>query len=210
MTKTVFISTLVVLLIVSCKLTEKNVYGHFEQKNGINTYFDFDTSGHFSYIQRNPLNSLLKKTDYIVSEGVWTFDTNGYVTLNSSLQRQTSRKVEIQKIATTAISSFTFYDISGDTLSIFGATKNGQWFGRVYNLMKSFELNLQQGDSVTADILGYDKFSFHCSDTLQFVYHVKLFPSYIPDYFKNKKLLLKKNKLIDSEVNETYTKKSGM
>lgn len=210
MTKTTFISLLFVLFIPSCKVTKQNAYGHFDHKNGINTYFYFDTSGHFSYMQRYPLNSLLKKTDYIVTEGVWAFDNNGYLTLNSSPQKQSYKKVEIEKTGTAAISSFTFYDISGDTLPISGATKNGQWFGRVHNLIKSFELKLQQGDTITADLLGYDKFIFHYSDTLQSIYHVKLFPNYIPDYFYNKKLLLKRNKIFDPEFNETYKKKSGM
>ena len=210
MTKTAFISLLVILLFTSCKVTKQNVYGHFDKKNGINTYFHFDTSGHFSYMQRNPLNSALKNTDYIITEGIWTFDDNGHITLNSSPQSQTSRKVEVKKIDTTAISSFTFFDISGDTLPILQVTKNGQWFGRVHTLMKSFELKLQQGDTVTADLLGYDKFSFHYSDTSQFVYHVQLFPKYIPDYFNNKKLLLKQNKIIDTVLNETYIKKTGM
>ena len=84
----------------------------------------------------------------------------------------------------------------GDTLPIVGATKNGQWFGRVHDLIKSFELNLSQSDTVTADLIGYDKFKFVYSDTSQFVYHVTLYPNYFADYFKNKKLLVKRNQLV--------------
>jgi len=191
-------------------MTEKNVYGHFALNNRINTYLDFDTSGHFSYMQRNPMKPLLKKTDYVLTKGVWTFDDSGYITLNSLPENQLYKKVDIKKIGATNISSFTFYDMSGDTLPIVGATKNGEWFGRVHNLMKSFELNLYQGDTVTADLIGYDKFRFRYSDTSQFVYHIVLFPNYAADYFKNKKLYLKRNKILDTELNETYRKKSGM
>ena len=204
-----FISILF-LFFASCKVTEKNVYGHFALNNGINTFLDFDTSGHFSYMQRNPFKPLLKKTDYVLTKGVWTFDDNGYINLNSLPENQLYKKVDIIKIGATNISSFTFYDMSGDTLPIVGATKNGEWFGRVHNLLKSFELNLSQGDTVTADLIGYDKFKFVYTDKSQFVYHVTLFPNYVADYFKNKKLHLKRNKILDTELNETYRKKSGM
>ena len=178
--------------------------------NGVSTYFDFDTSRHFTYMQRNPIKSLLNKGDYVMTEGVWTFHDSGYITLNSLTETMSNKKVKIEKVHKTDKSLFTFYDITGDTLPIVGATKNGQWFGRVHDLMKSFELTLILGDTVTADLIGYDKFKFFYSDTSQYVYQVVLYPNYVPDYFKNKKLLLKRNRIIDAELKETFRKKSGM
>ena len=178
--------------------------------NGISTYFDFDTSRHFTYMQRNPLKSLLNKGDYVMTEGVWTFQDSGYIILNSLTEGKNYKKVKIEKVDKANKSSFTFYDMTGDTLPIVGATKNGQWFGRVHDLMKSFKLTLSQGDTITTDLIGYDKFKFVYSDTTQYVYHVVLYPNYVPDYFKNKKLLLKRNRIIDAELKETFRKKSGM
>ena len=191
-------------------MTDKNVYGHFVLNKGINTYLNLDTNRRFNYVQLNPLNPLLHKGDFVVIEGSWTFQNGGFITLNSSSENKPFKKTTIEKIDRANISSFTFYNLLGDTLEVFGATKNGQWFGRVHNLMKSFELNLSQGDTVTADINGYDKFGFIYSDTSQFVYHVVLHPNHVADYFKNKKLLLKRNRIIDAELKETYRKKSGM
>lgn len=200
---------ILLIFFASCKVTQKNVYGHFVLNKGINTYLNFDTSGHFVYIQRNPIKSLLHKGDYVMTEGTWTFHDSGYIILNSLTENKNYKQVTVRQVDRASISSFTFYDMAGDTLPIVGATKNGQWFGRVHNLMKSFELKLSKSDTVTADLIGYNKFKFDYSDTSQFVYQVELYPNYISDYFKNKKLLLKKNKLIDIELNETYKKLNG-
>ncbi len=191
-------------------MTEKNVNGHFVLNNGIKTYLALDTKGRFNYVQLNPLIPLFHKGDFVVTAGSWTFQNDGIITLNSLAENKPGKKTVVKKINTANISSFTFYNLLGDTLEISGATKNGQWFGRIHNLMKSFELNLSKGDTVTADLNGYDKFRFIYSDTSQFVYHVVLYPNYFADYFKDKKLLLKRNKIIDTELKETYQKKSGM
>jgi hypothetical protein len=191
-------------------MTEKNVNGHFVLKNGKNTFLNFDTSGHFTYIQCNPLNPLLNIRQYEITDGAWTFIDSGYITLNSLTENKDYRKVTIEKTNSASISSFTFCDMFGDTLPILGATKNGQWFGRVHDLMNFFELNLSKGDTITADLMGYEKFTFSYSDTSQFAYQVVLYPTYISDYFKNKKLMLKRNKIFDAELNLTYKKKSGM
>ena len=191
-------------------MTEKNVFGHYKLDEGVGTYFDFDTSKHFVYMQCNPLKSLLNKGDYVMTEGVWTLQNSGYITLSSMTEAKNYKKVIIEKVHLANKSSFTFYDMIGDTLPIVGATKNGQWFGRIHDLMKSFELTLSQGDTITADLIGYDKFRFVYSDTSQNVYHVVLYPNLVVDYFKNKKLLLKRNRIIDAELKATYRKKSGM
>ncbi len=191
-------------------MTEKNVYGHFVLKNGIKTYLNFDTNGRFNYFQLNPLNPLFHKGDFVMTEGSWTFQDDGFITLNSLTENKTHQKITIEKVNTASISLFTFFNLLGDTLEISGASKNREWFGRVHNLMKSFELNLSKGDTVTADLNGYDKFRFVYSDTSQFVYHIVLYPNYVADYYKNKKLLLRRNKIIDPELKETYRKKSGM
>jgi len=145
-----------------------------------------------------------------MSQGVWKIHDSGFITLNSLTETTTYKKIKVEKVEKADKSSFTFYDIKGDTLPIVGATINGQWFGSVHDLMKSFELTLTQGDTVTADLIGYDKFRFVYSDTSQIVYHVILFPNYVADYFKNKRLMLKRNRIIDSELKETYRKYSGM
>src|SRR6478735_183562 len=74
---------ILLLLLASCKVTEKNVYGHFEMKDGINTSLDFDSSGHFTYIQCNPLIASVKEKRYVLTKGVWTFQNREFITLNS-------------------------------------------------------------------------------------------------------------------------------
>jgi len=200
---------ILIIFFTSCKLTEKNIIGHFNLNNGTNTYFDFDTTRHFSFIQCNPLKALLtNKSDFFMTQGVWKFNDSGYITLNSLKETETYKKVKVNKIEKADKSSFTFYDMNGDTLPIVGATKNGQWFGSIsmHKLPKSFELTLSQGDTVTADLIGYDKFRFVYSDTSQSVYHVVLYPNYVVDYFKNKRLVLKRKRIIDLELKETYRK----
>jgi hypothetical protein len=152
----------------------------------------------------------LEKVDYVTTQGDWTYFETGYIILNSrpALPEYQTRK--IKKTQTAEESSFTFFDISGDTLPILGATKNGQWFGSIHKLIKSFQLNLTKGDTVTADILGYQKFQLQITDSSQFEYLVTLSPAYNADKFKDKRLLLKRHNLIDKEFNEIYRKRSGM
>jgi hypothetical protein len=190
-------------------LTEKNVHGNYSKENASKTFYQFDTSGKFTFFKGDPLLALLKHENYITTNGNWTIRNGRTIVLNS-VDSKEYKNVLVKKINPTNVSTFTFLDMSGDTIPIIGATKNGQLFGRFHNLMKTFDLNLSPGDSVTADFTGYDTFKFKITDTNQFKYHVILHPNYSSNYFRDKLLLIKKSKIVDTKLDETYKKKNGM
>jgi hypothetical protein len=200
---------ILLLLLSACKLTEKNVYGNYSKEKAFKTFYQFDTAGKFTFFKCDPYLALLKHQNYITTNGNWTIRDGRTIVLNS-VDSSDYKNAVVKKIKSGNISTFTFIDISGDTIPIIGATKNGQWFGRIHNLMKTFDLNLSPGDTITADFSGYDTFRFTNIDAEQFKHDVFLYPNYSRDYFRDKVLLIKKSKIVDANLDETYKKKNGM
>jgi hypothetical protein len=190
-------------------MTEKNINGNYSKKKVFKTFYHFDTEGKFTFVRCDPYLALLKRQNYITTHGKWTLQSNGTIVLNSVASNE-HKNVVIKKTNSANVSTFTFIDMFSDTIPILGATKNGQWFGRIHNLMKTFDLALSPGDTVTADFTGYDTFSYNIANSSQFNYNVFIYPTYSSTYFIDKVLLIKKRKVVDVKQDETYKKKNGM
>ncbi|RYE58077.1 MAG: hypothetical protein EOP48_04370 [Sphingobacteriales bacterium] len=216
MTNTIFIATLSVWLISSCKVTNKDLTGLYRLNRFPKTNLTINSDGTFDFskINSNPYLHPFEHPEeyYADTKGTWRRVENRTISLTS--QRDTLIyplvAVEAQPSRDDNLSYFAFYDTYGDTVNVlYVEYVDGLIVSRLHGSMRYFVENLTKRDTFTFYFYGYPPFTFMSTQKLNQDYKIVLKPAFQPGYFQGDKFSIKRNKLIDIKRQARFIKPKG-
>lgn len=218
MIKAAFISTLFILLVSSCKVTEKDIVGVYQLDRFPKTTLKInaDKTFEFSKNNRNPYLHPFDHLDeyYADTKGTWQSLDKKTISLTSqsdtliyplaSLQTYPARNKEY--------SSFTFYDKYRDTVNIlYVQYSDGSSVAMFHRTMDYFTEDMTKRDTLEFHFYGYRPYTFISGQKRNQDYSITLKPSFQPNFFRGTEFRIKRKKLIDIKRKGKFKMtKSGM
>jgi hypothetical protein len=208
--------------LVSCKTTDfVGLYElSFSHKNSI----ELKKDGTFKFIELIPGYSNGYDGNCYITNGTWTVMKNR-LTLNSSKDSTRIKNAEIIEIkedqtkVDTGLwvgkrfplshSTFTFYDIQGDTVDILsGNSPNGSSIYKLHRSMRFLywptlpdisNYSYTLSDTMEFHLNGYRPFKYIRSDRVRRIVKVKLYPDIVNGDFTNKKYVINRKRIKDDK-----------
>lgn len=218
MTKTAFILTLFILIVSSCKVTEKDIIGSYQLDKFPKTTLKInsDNTFEFSKNNRNPYLHPFDHPDeyYADTKGTWQTIDKKTISLTSqsdtliyplvSLQTNPAREVKW--------SNFTFYDRYGDTVKIlYVQYTDSSISAAMHRSMDYFTEDLTKRDTLEFHFYGYRPYIFIAGQKTNQDYSITLKPSFQPNFFRGTEFRIKRKQLIDIKRKGKFKMtKSGM
>ena len=193
---------LMVLLLLSCKVTEKNIIGYYE---GNGQMFMLKSDHIFIYLNDNIVRKMTKHDDIdsCLSEtkGTWMLK-NKKLLINSfdNSFNDTNRIVNISKTETNSkISNFSFRDVLGRSIPFYRNDNERGLYATITDISYSdYDLDLKNQKVFTFYLLDYKPVVFLVKDTVAAKYEITVAPYYKKDLFKQKTFSVRYNSLVDS------------
>ena len=204
MTKTAFILTLLLFLISSCKVTEKNITGLYRLDRFPKTTLKInsDKTFEFSKNNRNPYLLPFEHSDeyFFNTKGTWQRVDKKTISLASQsdslvyplfISRTNPAKNKDR-------SDFTFYDTFGDTVKIiYVKYSDSSISAAMHRSMDYFTEDLTETDTLKFYFYGYTPYTFISGQKINQDYSITLKPSFQPNFFLGTEFKIKHKKLID-------------
>lgn len=218
MTKTLFFLALIILLLYSCKTTEKDIFGYYQLVNFPKTTLKINSDRTFEFTKNNK-NPYLHPFDhpdeyYSNTKGIWQIFDKKTITLTSQSDTLIYPLVEIHSLSARDKdkSYFTFYDTYGDTVRLlYTQLSDSMWVGRSHGTSPYFSMDITKRDTFEFHFYGYRPYLFIAGHKTNQDYNITLKPSFQPNFFRGTEFRIKRNKLIDIKRKGKFKmSKSGM
>jgi hypothetical protein len=165
------------------------------------TTLELKPDGHFEYIDLD----FVEFNDFVnckpmQTSGLWERDSLQNIYLSSFgdslIKSSTIFKKEVNHLD---FSVFTFFDLHGDTIFVnYQLDDNGSMItGCGLYRFPNWETSLGSNDTLRLSCSSYPLWTYINQDTTNCNYDVLLYPEYIPNYFNNYKLEVKRGRLIN-------------
>lgn len=218
MAKTALVSTLFVLVLYSCKVTEKDIIGHYKLDKFPKTTLTInpDKTFDFSKNNRNPYLHPFDHPDeyYADTKGIWQKVDNRTITLTSRGDTLIYPLVSLQTYPArdNKWSYFTFYDTYGDTVKVLYVQYNDSSISAaMHRSMDYFTEDMTKRDTLEFHFYGYRPYTFISGQKTNQDYRIILKPSFQPNFFQATEFRMKRNQLIDIKRKGKFRRtKSGM
>ena len=211
MAKTAFILTLLLFLISSCKVTEKNITGLYGLDRFPKTTLKInsDKTFEFSKNNRNPYLLPFDHQDEYFSKTKGTWQRVDKKTISLTSQSDTIVYALFSLRANPAKnkdwSSFTFYDTFGDTVKILYVQYSDSTISAaMHRSMDYFTEDLTKRDTLEFYFYGYRPYTFISGQKINQDYTINLKPSFQPNFFLGTEFKIKHKKLIDIKRNTKF------
>jgi len=214
--------------LVSCRPTD--YVGLYELRHFTKTSIELKNDGRFEFTKINP-NPYLHPFDhpednYFMTNGTWMVNKNK-LTLNSSKEPTTTKDPEIidsTKVLTKVDSSiniygrkqlesyttFTFYDIFGDTVNIlFGQFPDRSSIARQHRSMRYLQLptvdregdyEFHMSDTIEFHFYGYKPYQFIRTDRERREIKIRLYPEKRSGVFENQPFIISRKRIKDHRI----------
>jgi hypothetical protein len=218
MTKTAFILTLFVLLVSSCKVTEKDIIGSYQLDKFPKTTLTInsDKTFEFSKNNRNPYLHPFDHPDeyYADTKGIWQMVDKRTIALTSQTDTLIYPLVSVltQPARDNRRSHFTFYDKYGDTVKVlYVQYADSSISAAMHHSMDYFTEDLTKRDTLEFHFYGYRPYVFIGGRKDNHDYRITLKPTFQPNFFRRTEFRIKRKQLIDLKRNGKFRMtKSGM
>jgi len=216
MTKTTIILTLI--LISSCKVSEKDIVGLYKLDRFPKTTLKInsDKTFEFSKNNRNPYLHPFDHPDeyYAETKGIWQTVDKRIISLTSQSDTLIYPLVSLQTNPARNIdqSYFTFYDTYGDTIKIlYVQYTDNSISAAMHRSMEYFTEDITKRDTLEFHFYGYRPYIFIGEQKKNQDYRITLKPSFQPNFFRGTEFRIKRKQLIDIERKGKFRMtKSGM
>jgi hypothetical protein len=203
MIKTTLVSFFLILIILSCKVSEKDMVGLYELNRFPKTTLKINADKSFEFVENYP-NPYLHPFDhpdeyYAYTKGTWQVDDKKNMLLTS--QKDTLiyplASLKTSPANDKNSSNFKFFDSYGDLVKIlYVKYSDSSEVSAFHKSMDSFDEDLTKRDTLEFHFYGYKPYTFLSSNKTNQDYIITLKPSFYPNFFVGKKLKPKCNKLI--------------
>jgi len=204
MTKTVFLISIVILAISSCKVTEKDMVGLYKLDRFPKTVLKInsDRTFEFSKNNRNPYLHPFDHSDeyYCDTKGTWMPIDKKTISLTSQSDTLVYPLVSLQVCPArdNHCSYFTFYDTYGDTIKVlYVQYADSSISAAMHRSMGYFTTDLTQRDTLEFHFYGYRSYTFIKGQKSNQDYNITLKPGFQPDFFRGTVFRVKRKQLID-------------
>ncbi|MBK6825883.1 MAG: hypothetical protein IPG86_02930 [Chitinophagaceae bacterium] len=212
MTKFAIISTLFVLLVSSCKVTENDIIGSYQLDRSPKTTLKInsDKTFEFSKNNRNPYLHPFDHPDEYFADTKGTWQAVGKKTIALTSQRDTLTyplvSVVKQPARDNKCSHFTFYDKYGDTVKVlYVQYTDSSISAKMHRSMDYFTQDLTKRDTLEFHFYGYRPYVFIGGQNTNQDYIVTLKPSFQPNFFRGTEFRIKRKQLTDIERKGNFT-----
>lgn len=218
MTKAALISTLLVLVVSSCKVTEKDIIGSYRLDKFPKTTLKInaDQTFEFSKNNKNPYLLPFDHPDeyYFDTKGTWQTVDKKIISLTSQSDTLIYPLVSLKTkpVRDKAWSYFTFYDTYGDTVKILYVQYNDSSIAaEMHRSMDYFTEDLTKRDTLEFHFYGYRPYVFIGGQNTNQDYNITLKPTFQPNFFNDTKFRIKRNQIVDIKRKGKFKRmKSGM
>jgi hypothetical protein len=204
MTKAALISTLFVLGLYSCKVTEKDIPGLYKLDKFPKTTLQInsDNTFEFSKNNRNPyLHPFEHQNEYFAdTKGTWRIVDKKNISLTSQSDSLIYPLVSLQTYPARdrQYSNITFFDKYSDTVKIlYVQYSNGSSVAVFHSSMDYFTEDMTKRDTLEFHFYGYRPYTLINGQKKNQDYKITLKPSFQPNFFKETVFRIKRKKLID-------------
>jgi hypothetical protein len=204
MTKTAFISTLLLILFSSCKVTEKDMIGLYKLDRFPKTTLKINSDKTFEF-SKNNRNPYLHPFDhpeeyYANTKGIWQTVDKKTISLTSQTDTLIYPLVSLQTYPARDKnwSNFTFYDTYGDTVKILYVQYiDSSISAAMHRSMDYFTEDLTKRDTLEFHFYGYRPYTLISGQKVNQDYKITLKPSFQPNFFEGTEFRIKRKQLID-------------
>jgi hypothetical protein len=218
MTKAALVSTLFAIVLYSCKVTEKDIIGHYKLDKFPKTTLTInsDKTFEFSKNNRNPYLHPFDHPDeyYADTKGKWHMVNNKTISLTSQSDTLIYPLVSLQTYPARDKnwSYFTFYDTYGDTVKVLYVQYNDSSISAaMHRSMDYFTEDMTKRDTLEFHFYGYRPYIFISGYKINQDYIITLKPAFQPNFFQATEFRMKRNQLIDIKRKGKFRQtKSGM
>ena len=218
MTKSICFLTICAFLVISCKVTEKDIPGLYKLDRFPKTTLKLNADKTFDFAKNNP-NPYLHPFDhsdeyFSITKGTWKITDNQVISLTS--QRDTLVYPLVKVLASPARdknwSYFAFYDTYGDTVKIlYVQYTDSSIKAALHRSMGYCMEDLTKRDTLEFHFYGYRPFTFISGQKMNHDYAFTIKPAFQPNFFVATEFRLKHNQLIDIKRKGRFKRtKSGM
>ena len=204
MTKSVFILTLLIISISSCKVTEKDIIGMYKLDEFPKTTLKLnsDKTFEFSKNNRNPyLHPFDHENEYFAdTKGTWQTIDKRTISLTSQSDTLVYPLASFQTFPARdkQFSNFTFYDKYSDTIKIlYVQYSNGSSVAAFHSSMDYFTEDMTKRDTLQFHFYGYRPYTLISGQKTNQDYKITLNPYFQPNFFRGTEFRIKWKKLID-------------
>lgn len=204
MTRTAFVSTLLFILISSCKVTEKDIVGLYKLDRFPKTTLKInaDKTFEFSKNNRNPyLHPFDHEDEYFAcTKGTWQTVDKKTISLTSQSDTIVYPLVSLQTYPARDKnwSYFTFYDSYGDTVNVlYVQYTDSSIAAAMHRSMDFFTEDLTKRDTLEFHFYGYRPYKFISGRKINQDYKITLKPGFQPNYFIKTAFRIKRKQLVD-------------
>lgn len=218
MTNISFILTLFVIILYSCKVTEKDIIGYYKLDRFPKTTLKINSDKTFQF-SKNNRNPYLHPFDhpgeyYADTKGTWQIVDKKNISLTSQSDTLIYPLVSLQTTPAKdkMWSHFTFYDTYGDTVKVlYVQYTDSSISAAMHRSMDYFTEDLTKRDTLEFHFYGYRPYVFIGGQKTNQDYRIILKPSFQPNFFRGTQFRIKRNQLIDIKRKGKFRlTKSGM
>jgi len=218
MTKTALVSTLLLIIISSCKVTEKDIIGLYKLDRfpKMILKINADKTFEFSKNNRNPYLHPFDHSDeyYFDTKGTWQTVDNKTISLTSQSDTLVYPLISFQTYPARDKNSshFTFYDTHGDTVKVLYVQYiDSSISAAMHRSMDYFTEDLKKRDTLEFHFYGYRPYTLISGQKVNHDYKLVLKPSFQPNFFIGTEFRTKRKLLIDIKRKGKFRMtKSGM
>ena len=216
MTKIALLSTFCILVLLSCKVREKNFIGSYKLDRFLKTTLRINPDKSFEF-SKNNANLYLHPFDhpaeyYSITRGIWTKVNNNTISLTSQSDTLIYPLATIQALPprNKDLSYFSFFDSFGDTVSIlYVQFTDGSIAAKMHMSMDIYIEDLTRRDTLEFHLYGYRPYLFISGQKKNMDYIINLKPGFQPDFFRATEFRIKRNRLIDIQKRGKFRKQTN-
>lgn len=204
MTKIICLLTILIFIIASCKVTEKDIAGSYQLDRFPKTTLIIDTDKTFEFSKNNP-NPYLHPFDhpdqfFSVTKGSWKTIGKKIISLTSQMDTVIYPLVTIQatQARNNEWSYFTFYDTFGDTVKVlYVQFTDSSISAAMHRSMDYYTEDISKRDTLEFHFYGYRPYTFISGKKINQDYAITLKPAFQPNFFIETEFKVKRNQLVD-------------
>ncbi len=218
MNKTKLTLILLIILVSSCKVTEKDIIGSYKLDGFPKTILKIkaDKTFEFSKNNRNPYLHPFDHPDeyYADTRGLWKIVNSNKMALTSQSDTliYPLASLKVNPAREKEQSYFTFYDTYGDTVKVlYVQYSDSSIIATLHRSMDYYTEDITKRDTLEFHFYGYRPYIFISGQKSNQDYSIILKPAFQPNYFRGTEFRIKRKKLIDIKRNGKFRMlKSGM
>jgi hypothetical protein len=196
-------------------VTEKNIVGYYRSKDSSFNYIKLNPDQTFLYEHfdaakfdavKFELRNVKIDSCHFITKGNWKLIKNKLILNSYDLYRDTTRIRKILESPNDSKKShFLFKDVN-EKVIYFSSVRNLKYYSSKENYLTIYDayfsnvdIEANAGDILIFNLVNYKPFHYVIKDNVSSNYTMTLAPYYKQGYFKDKKLVVKTNRLIDGD-----------